>query len=96
MPFACPGCGANVEGSPERFARRCPSCGALLRSRPAETSGPAPVFEVEVAGRPETRRRVELPWDEAQRRRLSRWLALSAAVTVALVLVLFALARLLR
>lgn len=83
-------------GNPDRFARRCPSCGVLLRSRPAETSGPAPAFEVEVAGRPETRRRVELPWDEAQRHRLSRWLVVSAAVTVALVLVLFALARLLR
>jgi hypothetical protein len=85
-----------VDGSPDRFARRCPSCGALLRSRPAETSGPAPAFEIEVAGRPETRRRVDLPWDEAQRRRLSRWLVVSAAVTVALVLVLFVLARLLR
>jgi hypothetical protein len=51
---------------------------------------------VEVAGRPETRRRVELPWDEAQRRRLSRWLAVSAVVTLALVAVLFALARLAR
>jgi hypothetical protein len=50
---------------------------------------------VEVAGRPETRRRVELPWDETQRRRLSRWLALSTVITVALVLVLYALARLL-
>jgi hypothetical protein len=85
-----------VAATPERFARRCPSCGALLRSRPAETSGPAPAFEVEVAGRRETRRRVELPWDDAQRRRLSRWLAVSAAVTVALVVVLFALARLAR
>jgi hypothetical protein len=96
VPFACPGCGATVGGSPDRFARRCPSCGAFLRSRPVETSGPAPVFEVEVAGRPETRRRVELPWDEAQRRRLTRWLVVSAVVTVALVLVLLALARLLR
>lgn len=96
MPFACPGCGASVEGTPDRFARRCPSCGALLRSRPVETSGPAPVFEVEVAGRKETRRHVELPWDEAQRRRLSRWLVVSAVVTLALVLALFALARLLR
>jgi uncharacterized protein (DUF983 family) len=96
VPFACPGCGAPVGGTPERVARRCPSCGALLRSRPAETSGPAPVFEVEVTGRPGTRTRVELPWDEAQRRRLSRWLVLSVAVTLALVLALLALALLLR
>jgi len=84
-----------VAATPERFVRRCPSCGAVLRSRPAETSGPVPAFDVEVAGQPQTRRRVELPWDEAQRRRLSRWLAVSAAVTLALVLVLYALARLL-
>jgi hypothetical protein len=85
-----------VPATPERFARRCSSCGALLRSRPAEASGPAPAFDVEVAGRPQTRRRVELPWDEAQRRRLSRWLAVSTAVTLALVVVLLALARLAR
>ena len=96
MPFPCPGCGAPVTTSPERFALRCPSCGALLRSRPAETSGPLPAFDVEVAGRRETRKRVELPWDEAQRRRLARWLAVSAVVTLALVVVLFALARLAR
>jgi len=83
-----------VAASPERFALRCPSCGALLRSRATETSGPAPAFDVEVAGRPETRKRVELPWDEAQRRRLSWWLAVSAVVTLALVAVLYALARL--
>jgi hypothetical protein len=48
---------------------------------------------VEVVGRPETRRRVELPWDEAQRHRLATWLAVASAVTLALVLVLLALAR---
>jgi len=37
---------------------------------------------------------VELPWDESQRRRLSWWLAVSAVVTLALVAVLYALARL--
>jgi hypothetical protein len=85
-----------VASTPERFALRCPACGALLRSRPAETSGQAPAFDVEVTGRPETRRRVELPWDEAQRRRLARWLAASAVVTLALVVVLYVLARLAR
>jgi hypothetical protein len=72
---------------------RCPSCQAVLRSRAVDTSGPAPVFDVEVAGRPETRRRVELAWDPAQRRRLSTWLLVASIVTVALVLVLFLLAR---
>ncbi len=79
---------------PDRFALRCPACGALLRARAVETSGPVPVFEVEVAGRSETRRRVEVPWDERERRRLARWLGVSTAVTLALVLVLYALARL--
>jgi hypothetical protein len=51
---------------------------------------------LEVAGRPETRRRVELRWDEAERRRLSRWLVVSSTITVALVVLLFLLARLLR
>lgn len=96
VAFPCPGCAAPIDARPDRFALRCPSCGALLRSRPAESSGPAPAFDVEVAGRPGTRLRVELPWDEAQRRRLSVWLVAAAAVTVALVLVLYVLARLLR
>jgi hypothetical protein len=96
MPFACPGCEAPIDGSPGRLAMRCPSCGALLHSRRAETSGPAPVFEVEVAGRPETRRRVEVPWDRAQQRRLTVWLAASTTVSLAMAVVLYALARLLR
>lgn len=81
---------------PERFALRCPACGAVIRSRALETSGDAPVYEVHVAGRRETLRRVEVPWDEPQRRRLAAWLLWSSAVTVGLVLVLYALARLLR
>jgi hypothetical protein len=60
-----------------------------------ETSGPAPLFEVQVTGRPQTLRRVEIPWDEPQRRRLSAWLLGASVVTVALVLVLFVLARML-
>ena len=94
VPFRCPACDAAIAASPERFALRCPACAALLRSRAVETSGPAPVFEVEVAGRPELRRRVEVPWDEAQRRRLAGWLLWSSLLTVGLVLVLYALARL--
>ena len=59
-------------------------------------SGPLPVYELEVVGRPETRRRVEVAWDEDQRRRLSAWLAWSSLLTVLLVVVLYALARLVR
>jgi len=51
---------------------------------------------VEVAGQPRTRLRVEIPWDEAQRRRLATWLVVSAGATVGLVLLLYVLARLLR
>lgn len=72
---------------------RCSACGAVLRSRAVDTEGPTPAFDVEVTGRPETRRRVELAWDPAQRRRLSGWLLVASIVTVALVLVLFLLAR---
>jgi hypothetical protein len=75
---------------------RCRACGAVLRSRPAESGGSAPAFEVEAVGRPGVRRRVEVPWDEGQRQRLSRWLVVSSAVTLGLVAVLYALARLAR
>jgi hypothetical protein len=75
---------------------RCPSCGAVLRSRPAASDGGVPAFEVEAAGRAGVRRRVEVPWDEDQRRRLSRWLLVSSAVTLGLVVVLYVLARLAR
>jgi len=96
VAFPCPGCNRPVIERPDRLVLRCPACGALLRSRAIDADGPRPAFEVEVAGRPETRRRVELPWDESQRRRLSRWLVASSAITVALVFVLYVLARLLR
>ena len=96
MPFPCPGCDAAIAARPERFALRCPACGAVVRSRPLETGGEAPAYEVYVAGRRDTLRRVEVPWDEPQRRRLATWLLWSSAVTLGLVLVLFALARLLR
>jgi hypothetical protein len=93
VSFACPGCGAPIEGRPDRLLQQCGSCGARLSSRPVETSGPEPIFEVRVAGRPETGRRIRVPWDETARRRLAVWLFAASAVTVALVLVLFVLAR---
>ena len=89
MTFACPGCGCPVSQRPTRWALRCPACRALLRSEPVDTSGESPAYEVAVAGRPETRRRVEVSWDESER------LLWSSAITLALVLVLFFLARLL-
>jgi hypothetical protein len=95
VPFPCPGCDVPLDARPGGLWLRCPACGAMVRSRAVDTSGPAPVFEVYVAGRKETQRRVEVPWDEEQRRRLSRWLLWSSVVTLGLVLVLYALARLL-
>ncbi len=94
MSFACPACDATVPARPDRLLQRCPACGALLRSRPVDTSGAAPVFEVEAVGRREARRRVELPWDEDERRRLASWLLWSSLLTLGLVLVLYVLARL--
>jgi len=95
VSFPCPGCDAPIDGRPDRLLVRCNACGARLRSRAVETSGPVPLFEVQVTGRPETLRRVEVPWDEAERRRLSTWLLVASVVTVALVGVLFVLARIL-
>jgi hypothetical protein len=96
VAFRCPGCDAPLTAGPERPAQRCPECGALVRSRPVDSDGDAPAFEAYVAGRRDTRRRVEVPWDEGQRRRLAAWLLWSSAVTVGLVLVLLILARWLR
>jgi len=95
VTFPCPGCGSPVGHRPTRWALRCPACGALLRSEAVEASGENPAYEVSVAGRPETRRRVEVSWDENERRRLRAWLVWSSAITVSLVLVLFLLARIL-
>jgi hypothetical protein len=58
-----------------------------------DSDGTAPAFEVQVVGQPETRTRVEIPWDESQLRRLVGWLVGASLVTVALVLILFVLAR---
>ena len=95
VSFPCPGCDAPIDARPDRFVLRCPACRAVLRSRAVDATGAAPAFDVEVTGRPETRRRVEVAWNEAQRHRLSSWLLVASIVTAALVLVLFLLARVL-
>lgn len=92
MSFPCPGCGAPVDGRPDRLLLTCATCGARLRSHAVESSGAAPAFEVQVVGRPECRRFVEIPWDEAERRRLAGWLVWASILTVALVLMLLVLA----
>ncbi len=94
MPFPCPGCRAPVSGDPETWALRCASCGVVLRCRALDSDGPTRAYDVEVVGRPETRQRVLVPWDEDQRRRLGRWLLWSSVVTLGLVAILYALARL--
>jgi hypothetical protein len=96
VPFPCPACDAPVHASPALPAFRCPACRAVLRSRPVDSAEGAPAFEVEATGRPGARRRVEVAWDDGQRRRLSSWLAVASVVTLALVVVLYALARLAR
>jgi hypothetical protein len=93
MPFACPACEAAVGAAPDAWLSRCPACGARLRGRAAGEAGGQPAYEVQVVGRPELRRRVSVPWDEARRRRLSAWLAWSAALTLGLIVVLYAVAR---
>ena len=94
MPFSCPGCGADVPGSPEAWARRCPACRALIRARVAEgAAADARAYDVEVAGRPETRRRVVVPWSAADDARLGNWLLWATVVTLGLVAVLYGAAR---
>lgn len=93
MPFDCPGCGAAVDRSPAWWAMACPSCRRVIRSRAVDTSGPDRAYEVEIAGRPETRRRVAVPWTADESRRLRRWLVWSTTLTLGLVLVLYAAAR---
>ena len=58
-----------------------------------EADGPDRAYEVEVAGEPGTRTRVAVPWTADESRRLRRWLAWSTALTLGLVLVLYAAAR---
>jgi hypothetical protein len=83
-----------VRASPESWILRCPACRRALRARPADPGREGMLaYEVEVAGRPETRRRIEVPWTEAESSRLRGWLVWSTVVTLALVAVLFAAAR---
>ena len=96
VPFPCPACGAPVTRNPESWLLRCDRCRARLRSRAREMEGPIRVYEIEAAGRPETRQRVEIAWDAAETRRLHWWLAWSTAITLGLVLVLLVLALALR
>jgi hypothetical protein len=96
VAFACPSCGAAVAHSPESWLLRCDVCGARLRSRALESEGPTRAYEIEAAGRPDTRTRVEVPWDAAEARRLRRWLVWSTAITLGLVGVLLGLVLLAR
>ncbi len=93
MAFECPGCGARLDRSPAWWATTCPSCRRVIRSRAADTSGPDPAYDVEIAGRPETRRRITVAWTPEEARRLRRWLAWATALTLGLVVVLYAAAR---
>jgi hypothetical protein len=94
VPFACPGCNAAIGRSPEAWALRCPGCGHVIRARALDAvSGDRRAYEVEITGRPQTRRRIELPWTDQEAARLRRWLAWSTVLTLALVVVLFAAAR---
>jgi NADH pyrophosphatase-like protein len=93
VPFDCPGCGAPIDRSPARWALRCPSCRRVLRTRAVDGSGPERAYDVFVAGRPETRRRIAVPWTADEARRLRAWLLWSTVLTLGLVVVLYALAR---
>jgi len=94
VPFPCPGCEAVLPGSPESFATRCAACGGVIRARPLDAfTQEARAYEVQITGRPETRRRIEVPWDDQEAARLRRWLLWSTVLTLALVGVLFAAAR---
>jgi hypothetical protein len=92
VTFPCPGCAAALPGAP-RFLSRCRACGVLVRGRARDASTGPRTYDVEVTGRPETRRVVEVPWTEADQARLRRWLAWSTAITLGLIGVLYALAR---
>ena len=94
MPFACPGCSAAIDRSPEAWALRCPACRSVIRARALDAvAGDVRAYEVEITGRPETRRRIEVPWTQREAARLRRWLVWSTVLTLALVGVLFAAAR---
>ena len=94
MPFPCPGCQAAIDRSPEAWVLRCPACGRVIRARATDAvSGDVRAYEIEITGRPETRRRIEVPWTDQETARLRQWLVWSTVLTLALVAVLFAAAR---
>jgi hypothetical protein len=83
-----------VTRSPEAWAIRCPSCGGVIRARALDAfSGQRRAYEIQMTGRPETRRRIEIPWTEQEAGQLRRWLLWSTVLTLALVGILFAAAR---
>jgi hypothetical protein len=92
VPFPCPSCGAAISRSPDSWGLRCEACGCRLRSRPLDAEGTVRVYEVEASGRPDTRLRVEVPWSDADARRLRRWLVWSTTITLGLIGVLLLLA----
>jgi hypothetical protein len=66
----------------------------VIRARPLDAfTGDTRAYEVQMTGRPETRRRVEIPWSDEEAARLRRWLLWSTVVTLGLVVVLLAAAR---
>ena len=94
MPFPCPGCQAIIDRSPEAWALRCPACGRVIRAHATDAvSGDVRAYEVQITGRRETRRRIEVPWTDQETARLRQWLVWSTVLTLALVAVLFAAAR---
>ena len=72
---------------------RCPACSRWLRRRGA--AGESLAYDIELLGEPSTRRRIEVPWDDAEsRRRMRRLLLLASAATLGLVPLLYLLAQL--
>jgi len=66
----------------------------VIRARATgAVSGDVRAYEVQITGRPETRRRIEVPWTDQETARLRQWLVWSTVLTLALVAVLFAAAR---
>jgi hypothetical protein len=66
----------------------------VIRARATDAvSGDVRAYDVEITGRPETRRRIEVPWTDQETARLRQWLVWSTVLTLALVAVLFAAAR---
>jgi hypothetical protein len=91
--ISCPGCHAALDARLERRLQRCRACGATIRSEAVEGGGRQLAYDVEVQGRKQTRRRIEVPWDATQQRRLSSWLLWASVATLGSIALLYALAR---